>query len=227
MVGKAQTRKVRQDMTVTFKHPKLATSVQYDLTGCDAVNVADQVEVCPMIYGDGLIKVTVYRHNDEPLVYKLEPILGFDEYGFNPDSPVFGQSFASKPQTNQEKAANKLDTAAYGDLSSKDMDKAKDKAVPFAGELDTFEHLKHINTPTFIPRQGTEITTGQRFEEKPMSSIAAAKLLKSELGDRYNAFHLNYVKQHYPDGITSTELELLIVQFNNSNVTSIKGVKNG
>ena len=226
MVGKAQTRKVRTDMTITFKHPKLPASAQYDLTGMDAVNVADFVEVCPMIYGEGEIKITVFKHNDEPIVYKLEPITNFDDFGFRDDSPVFGENFASKPQTDQEKAGIQLDIAAYGNLSEKEMDKAKDKAVPFAG-LDSFEHLKQVDLPKFLPRQGSEITTGQRFDEKPMSSIAAAKLIKAELGDRYSPYHLNYVKQNFPEGIASTELEALVVQFNQSNIYSIKGVNNG
>lgn len=226
MSGRAETRKVRTDMTITFKHPKLDKSAQYDLTSLDAVNVADTVEVCPMIYGDGEIKITVLRHDDEPLVYRLEPLADFDQFGFRGDAPVFGESFASKPDTDQQKAGHQLDVAAYGDLSEKDMDKAKDKAVPFAG-LDSFEHLKHVDLPQFLPRQGSEITTGQRFEEKPMTSIAAAKLIKSDLGTRYNAFHLNYLKQHFPEGITSTELDGLIEQFKQSNVSSIKGVNNG
>lgn len=222
MTGKAQTRKVKQDMTISFKHPKLPASALYDLTGCNAVNADDKVEVCPIIYGEGLIKVTVYRHNDEPLCFKLEPITNFDPFGFRQDAPVFGESFASQPKTDQQKTANQLDIAAYGDLSQKDMDKAKDKAVPFAG-LDSFEHLKRIELPSYLPRQGSQITSGQRFDEKPMSSIAAAKILKTELGGRYNPFHLNYLKLHFQNGITSAELEALIVQFNQSNVSSKKG----
>lgn len=227
MVGKAETRVVNLDMTISFKHPKLSATSRYDLTGCDAVNVKEKVEVCPMIYGDGEIKVTVYRPHTDPLVYRLEPIRDFDQYGFRADAPVFGESFASKPKSDTEKAGDMLDVAAFGGLSEKDMDKAKDKAVPFANTLDTFEHLKKVKLPSYLPRQGSEIITGQRFEEKPMTSIAAAKLLKAELGSEYNVFHLNYLKQHFPDGVTTIELEALVTQFKQSTISSLKGISNG
>lgn len=93
------------------------------------------------------------------------------------------------------------------------MKKAKAKAVPFGGALNTFEHLNDVDLPTYLPKKGQDIITGERFEEEPMSSIAAAKIIKAALGNDYNPFHLGYVKKHFPEGVTPTALDALIDQF--------------
>jgi hypothetical protein len=216
MRGKIETRKVRGDLTITFKHPQLASRCSYDLTGCAAVNVGDSVEVSPLIYGDGLVVVTVKRYDGEALHHKVEPVSGFDRYGFQQDSAVFGDSFKSKPKTATELVGDELDKAAFGALPEKDMVKAKDKAVPFGGKIDAHQHLKSVDLPTYLPKKGAEITSGHRFDEQPMTIIAAAKQLRAELGERYSEFHLNYLKNHYSEGITPAQFDELLGQFNQS-----------
>ena len=107
-----------------------------------------------------------------------------------------GEEFKRNPETEQEKVSKVLDVVAYGELDEKEMDKAKDKAVPFANKLNTHEYLKDAELPDYLPRKGSEIETGKRFSEEKMSVFAAAKLLKTKLGDKYSVFHLNYLKQH-------------------------------
>lgn len=216
MRGKIETRKVRGDLTITFKHPQMPGRCSYDLTGCAGVNVGDSVQVSPLIYGDGLVVITVQRYDGEALHHKVEPISGFDRFGFQKDNPVFGENFKAKPKTATELAGDELDTSAFGALPEKDMVKAKDKAVPFGGKIDAHQHLKDVELPAYLPRKGNEITSGHRFEEQPMTVIAAAKQLRTELGYLYSEFHLNYLKTNYSEGITPTQFDELIVQFNQS-----------
>lgn len=225
MLGKMVTRKVHGDMSISYKHPQATGRCSYDLTGCSAVNIGDKVEVSPLIYGAGLIVVTVQRYDGEALHHKVEPISGFDRFGFQVDSPVFGENFKSKPKTDTEWASDKLDVVAFGELPEKAMVKAKDKAVPFGGKINAHEHLKQVELPAYLPRTGAEITSGHRFDEQPMTVIAAAKQLRMELGVRYSAFHLNYLKQHYNEGITPAQFEALLSRFNQS--VSSKEASNG
>jgi hypothetical protein len=183
------------------------------LTGCHAVNVKDWVQVSPLIYGDGVIVVTVPRYDGEDLHHKVLPVTGFDRFGFQVDSPVFGENFKAKPATSTEQASKQLDRVAFGELDEKAMTKAKDKAVPFGGKLDAHAHLKSIELPTYLPRTGSEITSGHRFDEQPLTVMAAAVQLKQALGSSYSAFHLQHLKQHYGEGITPTQLDALVVQF--------------
>jgi len=225
MRGKIEMRKVRGDLSITFKHPQLSSRCSYDLTGCAGVNVGDSVQVSPLIYGDGLVVITVQRYDGEALHHKVEPISGFDRFGFQADNPVFGENFKAKPKTATELAGDALDTAAFGDLPEKDMVKAKDKAVPFGGKIDSHQHLKDVELPAYLPRKGNEITSGHRFEEQAMTVIAAAKQLRAELGDRYSEFHLNYLKTHYSEGITPTQFDELIGQFNQANFSDDGKIK--
>lgn len=219
--GAAVTRKVRGDMTIPFKHPQADRSLVYSLRGCDAVNVGDEVTVEPLVYGESAIVVSVPRYDGETLQHKVEPVSNYDQFGRSMDAPKFGESFQAQPDTEQVKAGKALDRVAYGDLPEQELTKAKDKAVPFGGRLDTHAHLKEVELPTYLPRKGTEIDAGKRFDEKPMSHIAAAKLLKAELGEGYGQFHLTYLKQHFPEGITTTDLEALVAQFKQTNVTPL------
>lgn len=213
MRGLAESRKVQGDMAITFRHPVLASTATYDLTGLAGINVGDTVTVQPMVYGDGVIVVSLPRYDGETLFYKAEPLRGFDRAGFHLDAPIFGENFKAKPKTLSDMASDRLDDVAYGDLDSNAMAKAKRKAVPFAGTINAHSHLKAIDIPMYLPKKGNDIATGQRFEEQPMSIIEAAKQLKTALAGQYCAFHLQYLKQHYPSGITASQFEGLVVQF--------------
>lgn len=219
MRGKIETRKIRGDLTITFKHPQLPSSCSYDLTGCAAVNVGDWVEVSPLIYGEGLIVATVNRYDGEPLHHRIAPIQDYDQFGFRSNGPVFGEEFQAKPKTANQRAGDLLDQTAFGNLPEKEMARAKDKAVPFGGRIDAHEHLKQVDLPTYLPRKGNAITSGHRFDEQPMTIIAAAKQLRAELGERYTEFHLNYLKNNFSEGITPTQFEQLLGQFNQATIT--------
>jgi hypothetical protein len=180
LLGAKVERKVSNKLTVTYKHPQLERSGVYDLSGLAGVCAGDAVEVCPMVYGRGLVTVRVPRYDGETLSYRLEPISEYDANGFRMDAPVIGEAYRPHADTAAVIAAKRLDRTAFGDLPADEIQRAKDKnAQPFAHlndgrGIDSLEHLKAIQAPTWLPRKGEAIDVKlPKTEAPPRSSCAA------------------------------------------------------
>ena len=205
MRGASATRKVRDDMTVTFKHPQAERSQTYNLRGCPGINVGDEVVVSPLVYGgEGLIAVQAERFDGEKLEYRVEPNAAPDRYGFAADAVTFG-TYDRQPKTELEQTADRLDRVAYGDKSLEDIQKDKDTNVtPFAhsGALDAHSHLGDIQLPDYLPKRGTQIEVEARRLDLPnLTHVEAAKQLKARLGDAWTADRFRWLAQRYPEGV--------------------------
>ena len=70
MTAKEETRKVRPDLSISFKHPQAERKATYSLRGLDGVCSGDEVGVCAMVFGDCAIQITVPSYNGEDRLYR-------------------------------------------------------------------------------------------------------------------------------------------------------------
>ncbi|WP_047243734.1 DDE-type integrase/transposase/recombinase [Chromobacterium subtsugae] len=217
MTAKEETRKVRPDLTISFKHPQAERTAAYSLRGLDGVNVGDEVRVNAMVFGDCAIQVTVSVYNGADRVYQVEPERGYDAYGQLLSAPVIGEAYQSMPQTAIEHAASAMDGQAYPGMSAEEVKAARaKKATPFDGALNTHSYLQDIELPAYLPRRGTEhALAAPAIEYPPLTLIEAAKQLKQRVtaaGGEWTQDRFQWLAQRYPAGVPEDQLAAIVAE---------------
>lgn len=214
MTAKEETRKVRPDTTIGFKHPQADRSATYSLRGLDGVCVGDEVSVCAMVFGDCAIQVTVPSYNGEDRLYQIEPERGFDEFGQSLSGAIVGEEYKAMPQTAIEQAASAMDEQAYPGLSADEVKAARAKRVtPFEGELNAHSYLQDVELPVYLPRRGTaHDLTAPKLELAPLTPVEAAKQLKAKLGDAWTAERFAWLAQRFPGGVPQDQLDAIAAE---------------
>ncbi|OHX10287.1 integrase [Chromobacterium sphagni] len=217
MTAKEETRKVRPDLTISFKHPQAERTAAYSLRGLDGVNVGDEVRVNAMVFGDCAIQVTVSVYNGADRVYQVEPERGYDAYGQLLSAPVIGEAYQSMPQTAIEHAASAMDGQAYPGMSAEEVKAARaKKATPFDGALNTHSYLQDIELPAYLPRRGTEhALAAPAIEYPPLTLIEAAKQLKQRVtaaGGEWTQDRFQWLAQRYTAGVPEDQLAAIVAE---------------
>ncbi|UTH73949.1 integrase [Chromobacterium sp. IIBBL 290-4] len=217
MTAKEESRKVRPDLTISFKHPQAERTAAYSLRGLDGVNVGDEVRVNAMVFGDCAIQVAVPVYNGADRVYQVEPERGYDAYGQLLSAPVIGEAYQSMPQTVIEHAASSMDEQAYPGLSTAEAEAARAKRVtPFEGGLKAHSYLQDIELPSYLPRRGTEhALAAPAIEYAPLTLIEAAKQLKQSVtaaGGEWTQDRFQWLAQRYPAGVPEDQLAAIVAE---------------
>lgn len=213
MVSKEVERQVQPDMTIGFKHQSAESSMRYELKGLDGITVKSKVLVRGLAYGDCAIQVQVPRYDGEMMTYRVEPIRDYDQYGQRLSAPLVGQEYKSLPDTAIETAAKQMDELAYPDMDAK---QARTKNVaPFGGKLDAHEHLKHVEKPTYIQREGTTIETPTHLDTSAPTLTATEAMLElvKALKRNLTADEATFLRSRYAAGVPEDQLQQLIEQF--------------
>ena len=215
--GKIETRKVRGDLTVSYKHPTAERSSLYDLRHIDGVVVGDELEISPLLLGDCAVIVRVPSAHGV-VEHELAPVVGFDAFGFRQDAPTIGVDYRSAPDTAVETAGKKLDRIAHGanGRSVDEITKAKAKGErPFEGRIDAHSHLAAIQLPAYMQRRGEAIDTPRQaaLVTKPLSHVEAAMALKHLLGEAWTSAMYQSLETLFPDGVPEAEIEALAARF--------------
>ncbi|NKF51392.1 transposase family protein [Shewanella sp. WXL01] len=208
-------KKVNGNLEISFRHPSANRSLQYSVRDLAYVAVGEKVAVAPLYYGTCQVMVTITNTLGESFKHVLEP-KEFDEAGFDVNAPVWGQSIEAMPDTEVEKRNKAADALAYPDMTQEQIKKAKAKQVtPFKGEIDAHSHLKDIEMPTFMRRDGVDIELTEEFkpaERKPLSRIAAKRLIVAELGRPLETHESERIAQYgdlFDEDISGVVSELL------------------
>ncbi|STB70181.1 DDE-type integrase/transposase/recombinase [Chromobacterium violaceum] len=217
MTAKEETRKVRPDLSISFKHPQAERTATYSLRGLDGVSVGDEVRINAMVFGDCAIQVSVPAYNGADRVYQVEPERAYDDYGQPLSAPVIGESYKAMPQTAIEQAAHAMDEQAYPGLSTAEAEAARAKRVtPFEGGLAAHSYLQDIELPAYLPRRGTEHQlSAPAIEYPPLTVIEAAKQLKqrvSAAGGEWTADRFQWLAQRYPAGVPEDQLDAIVAE---------------
>ncbi|PCJ88581.1 MAG: integrase [Thiotrichaceae bacterium] len=205
-------RKVRADLTVSFKHPVTKKQMWYDVAGIQDVYPKAIVKVGPLIYGDAEIILYVENYRGEDAEHILQPMIGDEFSGFNMDAAVIGDEMKSQPDTIIEQAGKAADQVAFPGKTEKEIKKLQRKnAVPFEGTIDAHSHLANTNMPSYMQRPGSDLDVPNRMqvEVKPLTYIEAAKLLIQQLGRTLTPDDNQMMRETYPDGVPPDEIENL------------------
>lgn len=202
-------RKVYSDLTVSFKHPTTKQREHYDVSHVPGIFVSQMVKVCPLVYGDAEVLVTVADYKGEETTHIVRPLERDEVSGFRQDAAVIGDEFKSQPDTAIEKAGKAADRAAFPGLDLEDIEKAKNKnAAPFGG-LDAHSHLQHVSTASFMDRPGEALHVPNRMqiEVKPLTHTQAAMKLRGMLGRVVGSDDRDRLIAWYPDGVPEEMLQ--------------------
>jgi hypothetical protein len=160
MAGKTEERKVSVQLRITYKHPAAERTRSYPVDGLAGINVGDHVSVKPLVFGDCAIRITVARYDGEPLVYRVEPLANYDEFGFSDRAVTWGE-YRGVTATQIDHNQTAADAAARPGLDAAEIEKARDKherpTFGRAAGLDAHTYLAEVATPTTLPKRGTEI----------------------------------------------------------------------
>lgn len=221
MAGKIETRQVRPDLTVQFRHPAADRSEFYSLRGLDGICIEDTVTVRPLVYGDCAIQVEVARYDGAPLIYRVEPERGYDQFGQLAAAAEIGAEYKAMPETDIEHAASAMDAAAYPGLSAEEVKRAREKkAVPFGNTLDAHSHLKQIEQPTYLPRAGTGIEAPAHAvaaEPDRLDATSAMLRIVDGLGRNLTPDEHRFFSLRYGQGATEEQVAALIEQLRDPN----------
>ncbi len=213
MTSREEERTVKADMSISFKHQNAHSRMLYDLRGLDGITVGSKVSVRGLAYGDCAIQIEAPRYDGAMLTYRVEPIRGYDQYGQRLDAAVPGAEYKSLPETSIEKAAKAMDELAY---PQQDAKQARSKqVVPFGGALDSHEHLKHIEHPTYLQRQGSTIDTPEhlRADESKLTAMAAMLRIAEAIGRNLTQAENTWLRNSFKEGVPEDQVQALIEQF--------------
>jgi len=217
MAARPEERKVRPDVTVTYRHPQAERSALYSLRGLPGVAVGDTVTVRPLVYaGDCAIEVHVPRYDGSTLIHRVEPQRGYDHLGQLLDAPVIGQQWARSADTPAEQAAQALDATAWPGLTADEIKRARErKATPFAGELRAHSILDEVELPTYMPRRGEQIATPAHLQAEPALLDATTAMLRivQGIGRHLSAQEHAFLSARYAEGVPEDQLAQLVAQF--------------
>ena len=216
MTGKEVERKVDGHQRITFKHPKAERTMTYSLKGMDGVNVGDMVAVRPLVYGELAIQIELPRYDGEPLVYRVEPELEFDNFGAPLSAAVFGEEMKSHADTPAMKAGKAMDELAFPD---QDADQARQKkVVPFGGDIKSHSYLMDVEQPSYLQRPGVDIATpahAQPAGPELIETVTALLRIRAELGRNLTGDENQFMRNRFKGGVPEDQLQSLIDQFKN------------
>lgn len=215
-----QSRVVKADLSVSFRHPVAKKSLSYSLRGIPNVVPRGDVMVSPLIYGDHLVKVHVTDYKGDEEIHIVEP-LAFDETsGQRMDGVVWGAGFDAQPDTIIDNAGKQADKAAFPDKSQEGIKKAiKKNEKPFGG-LNAHSHLGDVYHPDYIDKRGTKLDVPDHFslDKKPLSIIQASRTLVAILSRSLTAEESEWIRDNYSNGVFEDDLPEIVEYFNKPRV---------
>lgn len=213
---KPEVRKVRpNELSISFA-PKGYASLDYSLAHIPHIIAGDEVKVFVNPYKAPAIRVMSVDDMGQEHTHEALPIER-DAAGFNLQAPIIGEQHKTIRETQTDISRKRLDTAAWGTDNPREIKKIrKGRAPAFNGDINPMADIDQQSVPLFMPRRGTEMSVeGQPLTEQKMTIIGASNRFKKAFNPHKNelsAFKKS-LKAQYPEGISETELNLFIEQW--------------
>lgn len=212
MHSKPVERTVKGNLTVQYTIKGQEPAV-YSVEHVPNVRVGETVTLAVNPYHVPNIFIIGQADDGSTRYIECEPI-ATDHAGFFVTSPVFGESYASKPDTGVDTARKDLNEAAYGERDTLDAIAARNKGrLAFDGQIDPFKHIhaKAAAAPSHILRRGTEMDVPDpvHVELRPLTHVQALFELRARLGRKVEPAEAALVRELYPDGVPETDLDAL------------------
>lgn len=205
--GRAETRTVSKTLQINYRHPRADRPRVYDVSNIAGICVGDKLALTPLIYGECAIHLRVPAYDGEDRIHRIEPMADtYDDFGRHTDSPVIGEQYARRADTDADRAGKRLDAVAYPQMTVEEVKKARARnATPFGGEVNALDYLDGAEVPPAILRRGTPIAVSSRIvEAEPLSLLETCKRLRALGVTRDDLYAV--VKRDHPDGVLEDRL---------------------
>ncbi|WP_051301895.1 DDE-type integrase/transposase/recombinase [Sedimenticola selenatireducens] len=205
---KPETRQVKGNLVVTYAMKGCAPET-YSVEHVPGVRVGESVSVCVNPYQAPNILVLLEDEDGQEVAYECAP-QGHNEAGFPVDAPIFGESYAAKPDTDTDRHRKQMAKDAYGAETQQEVDLARARREPaFGGKVDPFSYLEDQVVASYMRRPGTELDLPHAVhpERQPLSIIEALKRLRARLDRPLTKAESAAVRETYPNGVPEDELE--------------------
>ncbi|MBN8714394.1 MAG: DDE-type integrase/transposase/recombinase [Xanthomonadales bacterium] len=215
MHSKPVSRVVKGNLTVQFT-PKGYQPAVYSVEAVPNVRVGESVTVAVNPYRAPSIFIIGEAEDGSTRYVECEPI-ATDNAGFFVNAPAFGESYASKPDTDVDTARKDLNEATYGERDTLDAIAARNKGrLAFDGKIDPFKHIheKAAAAPSHILRRGTDMDVPDpvHVDLKPLTHVQALFELRARLGRAVDPAEAALVREWYPDGIAESDIDALALR---------------
>lgn len=215
-----EDRRVRPNLMVSYAL-KGQRSRAYSVKHVPGVMVGDSVRVSVNPYRYPNIDVRFKDSDGKEVIYECVPE-ETDSAGFFVNAPVFGQAYKANPDTRADRNRKGLLKAAYNVDTQQEADKKRAKREPaFDGRIDPIGYLVPETATYFMNRPGTKLDMPGKcsVELRPLPLIEAMKRLVSMLGRPLTADENQRIRERYPDGITESAIEEVMVWLTGVSVT--------
>ncbi|HEG4373997.1 MULTISPECIES: DDE-type integrase/transposase/recombinase [Klebsiella] len=186
---------------------------QYDVSAVPGVCVNDRVMVARNLYRDDQAQVVMTGEDGLKSFFLVDEVQK-DEHGFAVDAPVIGESFKPLPQTVAQQHLDEVEQHVFGTASKEETEAArKGKALPFGGRFNPYLDIERDDHPTYLPKRGQESQVrGPRIEQRPLSHVEAAKLLRERLtaaGHSWFPEHYAQMVSRFPEGVPAEDIDAI------------------
>lgn len=222
-----ESRVVSTFLTVSYK------GKEFDVKDVPGVLVGEKILICRNPTKElGLQAIIVDKDSNE--TYHVLPEIIKNEYGFNVDAPVIGESYQSKGDTDAsrnlkaiELVATDTDTLEQAEAVRKAQAKGRNDGF-MGGKYDSLAVMDQAEVLPHLPRRGVEHELKAKTVVMPMMSLMqTAKALRIELGE-WEVRYFAWLQDHYPNGIREDEVlrvaDELRTAMSDSNVIQLRRV---
>lgn len=213
-IAAPEKRKVTAKLRVSFR------GAEFDISSVPGLMVGDTVLITRNPFRDESSAQLVLTGEDGRECFHVIERITHDENGFAANGAtrrVIGEGVRSLPETQAETDKKVLDQIATGTDSVEAAEKAKKARItPFGGEIDPFKEQANTTLPSYLPKRGTALETSvtvATVELKPLSHVAAAKLLRSKVNN-WSGESMAWLKTQYPDGVSEAQLDEIAAALN-------------
>ncbi|MGL4674940.1 MAG: hypothetical protein ACRCXK_08780 [Wohlfahrtiimonas sp.] len=210
--SKPEARKVRGDLTITFRGKGFAEMKTYRVDHIPMVKNGDELMVTINPYRAPNIDVALTDYKGIVTLYECKPI-DKDEFNFASDAPVFGQEMRAPIDTVTDTHRKEMMMEAYGTETQAEAQKRKDQnSQTFGGKLDPMKHVReHLEATSNIqamPKRGTALDLAVAKQVLEKITVAEACMhIKAKLGSKYPDDTYSILYSKYPDGIDPLEID--------------------
>lgn len=209
-ISAPESRKVTIKLRVPFR------GAEYDVSGVPGVMVGEKLMITRNPWRDEESAQVVCVGDDGREQFHVVDRVIFDNNGFATTAATIGEQFKGHSDTPAQTARKVLEQLVT-DTDSVEAAAAarKAKKLPFGGLIDPSKHITDTVLPSYMPRRGTSLeanVTVATVELKPLSHVAAAKLLRNRMGDAWTSESLAWLKSNWPDGVPEEQLDTIANQ---------------
>lgn len=211
-ISAPELRKVSPLLRVQFR------GAEFDVSTVPGVMVHEKLLITRNPWRDEESAQVVLVGEDGREQFHVVERIEQDQFGFADTSVTVGEGHKRHARTPAQVARELLEQIATGTDSVEAAAAArKAKVQPFNGAIDPNKHITDTTLPAYLPKRGEalepSVDVGAGALAKPMSHVAAAKLLRPQVSS-WSSESLAWLKENYPDGVPEDQLDAIATELN-------------